>query len=848
LNWETGMNFINNNVIETQKLSGLTDQQVLASREKHGWNVVQAEKQHRLFTVIKEIAAEPLFIILVCTAAIYLILGETGEAVIMLIALAFVSGISIYQENRSRSAVDALKKLSAPLAKVIRNSLTNEINAEDLVVDDLIVLEDGNLVPADAVILQQNDFSVNESILTGESLPVIKETEGSKIFQGTMIMTGSCTARIVAIGKQTELGKIGESLEAIEEVKTPLQEQIKSFVKMMVAAGAVAFLIVWGVNYYLSKDILHSLLHGLTLAMSVLPEEIPVAFSTFMALGAYHLYKKKVIARSPHTVETLGAATVICADKTGTITENEMRLSAIYDFAQDKIYDYTSDQIQFNTVLEYAMWSSETAPFDPMEKSIHSAYATVAPKDRRPDFKLIHEYPLGGKPPIMTHVFSNQQNERIIACKGGVEGVLNQTKLTSQQKEHILKITRQLASKGFRLLGVGRSDFRDQNFPATQQEFVFEFLGLIGFYDPPKKNMKDILQKFYSAGINVKMITGDYSETAIAIANQIELKNSSAVLTGDQVIAMSDQELKFNVGSVNIFARMFPDAKLKVIEALKANGEVVAMTGDGVNDGPALKAAHIGIAMGLRGSEVAKSAASLVLADDDLFHMTEAVALGRRIYENLKKAIQYIISIHIPIILIVTMPLLLMWKYLDIFSPVHVIFLELIMGPTCSVIFEREPIEPDSMQKNPRKMSTTFFSWPELSMSIFQGLMITLACLALGYYFMEAGKSEVFVRTIIYSTLIFSNLFLTLANRSFRHSVFTTLKNKNALIPIVLSISLAILFLSIYFHPLQRLFQFEEIPINTIGLCLAAAFAGVMWVEVYKWIKRIKTSDSLKVS
>jgi Ca2+-transporting ATPase len=350
--------------------------------------------------------------------------------------------------------------------------------------------------------------------------------------------------------------------------------------------------------------------------------------------------------------------------------------------------------------------------------------------------------------------------------------------------------------------------------------------------------MNDILQKFYGAGIQVKMITGDYSETAIAIANQIELKNSSAVLTGDQVIAMSDQDLKSNVGSINIFARMFPDAKLKVIEALKANGEVVAMTGDGVNDGPALKAAHIGIAMGLRGSEVAKSAASLVLADDDLFHMTEAVALGRRIYENLKKAIQYIISIHIPIILIVTMPLLLMWKYLDIFSPVHVIFLELIMGPTCSVIFEREPIEPDSMQKQPRKMSTTFFSWPELSMSIIQGLMITVACLALGYYFMEAGKSEAFVRTIIYSTLIFSNLFLTLANRSFHHSIFTTLRYKNILIPIVLSISLAILFLSIYFHPIQEIFQFEEIPVSTIGLCLAAAFVGVIWVEFYKWIKR----------
>lgn len=824
----------------SQKLSGLTDQEVLLSREKHGRNVVQAVKRHRLLIVIKEIISEPLFIILICTAAIYLVLGETGEAIIMLIALGFVSGISIYQENRSRSAVEALKKLSAPLAKVIRNSITLEIKAEDLVMDDLVVLEDGNLVPADAVLLKQNDFSVNESILTGESLAVFKEISGSnnRIFQGTMIMTGSCVAQVVAIGAQTELGKIGQSLEAIEGAKTPLQQQIKNFVKMMVAAGAIAFLVVWGVNYYLSKDILHSLLHGLTLAMSVLPEEIPVAFSTFMALGAYHLYKKRVIARSPHTVETLGAATVICADKTGTITENEMRLSAIYDFTQEKIYDYTENPAQFNIVLEYAMWSSETAPFDAMEKSIHAIYGVVAPVDKRTDYKLIREYPLGGKPPIMTHVFSNDKNERIIACKGGVEGVLNQCKLTIEKRENIFKITQQLASKGFRILAVGRSDFNDQPFPGTQHEFVFEFLGLIGFYDPPKKNMNEILKKFYGAGIQVKMITGDYSETAIAIANQIELKNSSAVLTGDQVVAMSDYELQSNVKSVNIFARMFPEAKLKVIEALKATGEVVAMTGDGVNDGPALKAAHIGIAMGQRGSEVAKQAASLVLVDDDLEHMTEAVALGRRIYENLKKAIQYIISIHIPIILIVTMPLLLMWKYLDIFSPVHVIFLELIMGPTCSVIFEREPIEPDSMQKQPRKMSTTFFSWPELSMSIIQGLMITLACLALGYYFMKAGESEEFVRTVIYSTLIFSNLFLTLANRSFHHSIFTTLQYKNVLIPIVLSISLAILFLSIYFHPIQQIFQFEEIPVSTIGLCLAAAFAGVIWVEFYKWMKR----------
>lgn len=805
-------------------------------------------EQNRLWQVIKEIATEPLFIILVCTAAIYILLGEFSEAVIMIIALGFVSGISIYQENRSRSAVAGLKKLTASLAKVIRNGVTQKIDTEELVVDDLIVLEDGDKVPADAIIIRQNDFSVNESILTGESLAVLKETEGpnNNVFQGTMIMSGSCVAQVTAVGKQSELGKIGQSLEEIEISRTPLQEQIKSFVKAMVGVGSIAFLIVWGINYYLSHDVLHSLLQGLTLAMSVLPEEIPVAFSTFMALGAYHLYKQKVIARSPHTVETLGAATVICTDKTGTITENEMRLAVIYDFINDKEYDYVAGVPSFNSVLEYAMWASEPTPFDAMEKSIHTVYASVAPNDKRLTYTQIHEYPLGGKPPIMTHVFSNNANDRIIACKGSVEGVLNQSILSADQRDKILSITKRFASKGYRILAVGRSDYSDPEFPLSQYKFEFQFLGLIGFYDPPKKNIATTLKKFYEAGIEVKMITGDYAETAVAIADQVGMKKGTGILTGDQVIEMNDNELRQQVRGVTIFARMYPVAKLKVIEALKANGEVVAMTGDGVNDGPALKAAHIGIAMGKRGSEVAKNAASLVLVDDDLFNMTEAVALGRRIYENLKKAIQYIISIHIPIILIVTMPLILMWDYINIFSPIHVIFLELIMGPTCSVIFENEPIEGNSMTRKPRKMSSTFFSMRELSLSIVQGLVITTVCLAMGYYFIQIGSSEATVRTIIYTTLIFSNLFLTLANRSFYYSVFTTIRYKNALIPLILSISLIVLFLSIYFYPLQRIFAFEAIAIKSIALCLGAAFAGVMWVEIVKWIRRKATPSESK--
>lgn len=825
-----------------ENFKGLSDDQININRAQYGANTTEVETHNRFWQVLKEIVAEPLFIILVGASLIYFILGDYNEGIIMLVALGFVSGISLYQENKSRSAVDALKKLASPHAKVIRNGAIIEITSGEVVMDDLIIVEDGNIVPADAKVLETHDFSVNESILTGEALPVFKEIKepNNTIFQGTMIMTGSCVAKVIAVGKQTAFGKIGQSLQEIEITKTPLQQQIKSFVRSLVGAGAIAFVIVWAINYYLSKSILHGLLHGLTLAMSVLPEEIPVAFSTFMALGAYHLYKKKVIARSPYTVETLGAATVICVDKTGTITENKMQISAIYDFGQNIIHDYTIEPFSFNVVLEYAMWSSEVDPFDTMEKSIHEVYSETAEIDKRPLYVPIHEYPLSGKPPIMTHVFSDKKTSNIIACKGGVEGVLSQSKLSEEQKKDIQNKTIMFASKGFRVLAIAKSNQDVTDLPVSQHDFEFDFLGLVAFYDPPKKNIKVILQQFYEAGINVKMITGDYSATAVAIANQVHLKNSLNVLTGDEVMEMNEQQLCEKVRDVNIFARMFPDAKLKVIEALKLSGEVVAMTGDGVNDGPALKAAHIGIAMGLRGSEIAKKAASLILMDDDLSHMVDAVALGRRIYENLKKAIQYIISIHIPIILIVTIPLLAFWKFTDFFSPIHVIFLELIMGPTCSIIFEKEPIEADSMSKQPRKMSSTFFSFNELSLSIIQGLIITIACLSLGYYFMINNSGESLIRTVIYTTLIFSNLFLTLVNRSFHYSIFTTLRYKNRLIPIILVLSLIILYLSIYFHPVQTIFQFEELKITDLFLCFVAAFLGVIWVEFYKLIKRKK--------
>ena len=516
-----------------------------------------------------------------------------------------------------------------------------------------------------------------------------------------------------------------------------------------------------------------------------------------------------------------------------------MSIEYVYDALSGKSYDVKNDSELPLELIEYSMWSSEIDPFDPMEKTIHNLYGKITKLDKRAQFKQIHEYPLGGKPPMMTHVFSNENNEIIIAAKGAPEAILNQCNLPQSKIKEIEMQSHKYASMGYRVLGVGKGIWHERNWPVSQQEFEFEFSGLIAFQDPPKENIKQTIKIFNNAGIVVKMITGDYPETAVAIATQINLPHSTEVLTGQDIIELTKSQLQEKVKSVNIFARMFPEAKLKIIDALKENGEVVAMTGDGVNDGPALKAAHIGIAMGNRGSEVAKSAASLILTDDDLSHMTDAVALGRKIYSNLKKAIQYIVSIHIPIILIVALPLLLSWHFTNIFSPVHVIFLELIMGPTCSIIYENEPMEPDTMFKKPLKTGATFLSLKQLTISIVQGLMITAGCLFLGFYYMNAGSNDETIRTIIFISLLFSNIFLTLINRSFVYSIFKTIFYKNNLVPIILITSLLLMFVLLYVPTMRTLFGLTQLNFNQIFLCFSVAMISTVWIELYKWIKRI---------
>jgi len=827
--------------VKNFNIKGLSTAEVLVSKNKFGNNTVVYKKENIFLKTIKQFLFDPMIILLLVASTIYFISGKTSDGIFLASAIILITLLSSYQNSRSRNAIEKLKEFSKPTCKVIRNGETISIKTEELVVGDSLLVEEGSSIAADATIIQANDFSVNESILTGESFAVVKENT-DVIFQGTMVASGLAVATITAIGSETKLSKIGKSLENIEEEKTPLEIQIGNFVKKMAITGAIVFLIVWGLNYYNSMNVFDSLLKSLTLAMSILPEEIPISFTTFMALGAWRMMKKGIIVKQMKTVETLGSATVICIDKTGTITENQMSLSKIFTLESNKITSLESDLSDVeNQLLTTSMFASEVIPFDPMEIALHEMYAKKIPKNDHAKFKMVHEYPLSGKPPMMTHVFQNKSGNRIIAAKGGNEAILAISKLSKQEIKKINDASNELASEGYRILAVAEANFEGTNYPKTQQEFSFIFKGLVAFYDPPKKNIAAVLQHFYKAGITVKIITGDNNETTTSIAKQIGFAGYQKSISGDELMQLSDKDLKKRVQEINLFTRMFPEAKLRIINALKSNNEIVAMTGDGVNDGPALKASHIGIAMGKKGTEIAKQAASLILVKDDLSNMVDAIAMGRKIYSNLKKAIQFIISIHIPIILTVFIPLALGWIYPTIFSPIHIIFLELIMGPTCSIVYENEPMEKNTMSQKPRPFTDTFFNWKELSISIIQGLVITLGTLFVYQYAVYFNYSEATTRTMVFTCLVTANIFLTLSNRSFYYSIITTIRYKNNLIPIITAITIGITGLLLYVPPLTRFFKFEHLDGLQLGLSIGIGFIVVIWYEVVKIVKRNTT-------
>ncbi|MDO5509249.1 MAG: cation-translocating P-type ATPase [Weeksellaceae bacterium] len=832
-------------------LVGLTDEELNQSRITYGYNQTSNPNKETWYSLLLDIVKEPMLLLLIAVAVIYVIVGNYSEALFMLGAIIVVSSISFYQDNRSKKALQALEKLNEPLSTVIRNGEIRQIPTNEIAVGDLCIIEEGKMINADGQIVYSSDFSVNEASLTGESYSVFKsaESEDRKVYSGTLVVSGLAVIKVEHIGSQTKLGKIGQSIFEIKEESSPLHNQIASFVKKMAAIGIIVFLIIWGYSFWQSGDFIESLLVGLTLAMSILPEEIPVAFTTFMALGAWKLMQEGIIIKKSSVIETLGSTTVICTDKTGTITENSMQLPLLFNYGTFRTYEAEEfSNPELSQLIEYAMWSSEPVPFDPMEKTIHEVYSQTLQTDKRKDFAMVHEYPLEGKPPMMTHVFQDASGQRVIAAKGAPEALLEVSNLSIDEKQRLRKQIAYFGKQGYRVLGVGKADFQGDDFPEKQQNLNFEFLGFTVFYDPPKKGIQDVFEKIYNAGIKVKVITGDNADTTNAIAQKAGIHNDAPALNGSEIVELSQPEKMELTRKTTLFTRMFPQAKLETVNALKQDGEVVAMLGDGVNDAPALKAAHIGVAMGNKGTEIAKAAAMMVITNDDLGKLITAIAAGRRIYANIKKAIRYIISIHIPIILTVSLPVLFGWAYPHIFTPVHVIFFELIMGPTCSIVYENEPMEKNTMLRMPRKKTETFLNFKELGMSIIQGLAISAGVLFVYHMAINDGMSEETTRAMVFATMIFANIFLSLVNRSFVYSVLETLTNRNKLFPIVIVVTLLLLLAILYIPTLAGFFKLNSLSLKDLGVTVLVAAVSVFWFELYKWFRfaKLRTMNAEK--
>jgi P-type Ca2+ transporter type 2C len=826
--------------------SGLRKSEIPSLLKEFGKNVLGPDKQHGFLHAIWAIIKEPMFLMLVFASALYFVLGQTDEGMLMLIAMCFVVAISIYQETKSSRALKALKEFTQARIAVIRDQREEMILTEELLPGDVMILSEGDKVPADAVILHANDLTVNESVITGESFPVEKNEHfgSNQLFQGTLIDSGSCYARVSLTGIHTVLGKIGKSLNDHTTSKTALQKQISHFVKWLTAFGLAAFVAIWLINFIHSRDVLQSLLLGLTLAMSAVPEEIPVAFSTFMALGSVNMAKLGIITREAKTIENLGAVNVICLDKTGTITKNKMEVKEVYHYETGQVKGPDDGaETGINHVLLFARMACEKEPFDSMEKAIRDAYQKYDQTEYFKKMHVVHEYLLGGIPPMMTHVYETDKGIWV-AGKGAPERILKICKLDSDTLNKQEKIVSVMASSGFRVLGVCSAIHLVSAFPEKQDDFNWKFEGFLSLYDPPKENVRETFEKWYQAGISIKLITGDYPATALNIAAITGLRYGQDYLTGEQIMNLPEEILRKCVVDINMYVRMFPEAKLKVVNALKANQQIIAMTGDGVNDALALKSADIGVAMGSKGTEVAKEASDLVITDDDLDKITDSIAEGRKIYANFKKAVRYIISIHIPIILTASLPLVFGWKYPNVFMPVHIIFMELIMGPTCSVFFEKEPVESGIMKSKPRPFRQNIFSGKELQMSILQGMLISAGLLTLYFYFMQHGYELKYVRTTVFNTLILSNIFLTFTNRSFTESIVKTLSYKNALAPWVIFISLGFLITINTVSFLRDIFQLSLLTMFHYFICLIVSLFSVCWFELIKgWRRGLRVAD-----
>ena len=840
--------------------AGLTESEARRRLAREGFNELPRGEKRTTLRIIVEVMREPMLALLAGGGAIYLMLGDIQEALILLAFGSLSIVITVVQESRTERVLEALRDLTSPRALVIRAGERKRIAGREVARGDLVVLSEGDRVPADAVLLKSNELEADESLLTGESAPVRKLANTSAnasragrpggddlpfVFSGALIVRGSGIAEVIATGQRSEIGKIGQSLGTIETEPPRLQTETRRMVRIFALAGgavSAAAVLLFG---FLRGGWLAAVLAGITLGMSLLPEEFPVVLTVFMAMGAWRISRARVLTRRATAIEALGSATVLCTDKTGTLTENRMTIAELRlpDATRFRPGIANSPELlrpEFQQLVRYGVLASAPEPFDPMEKAFHQLAADQggAQMATPAGWKLVKTYGIRPELLAVTQVWEAPgEQDYVVAAKGAPESIQKLCRLMADETNQVKGAVDAMAATGQRVLGIACGRIPRQPLPNLPDEFALKFLGLSGLADPLRPSVSAAIAECRSAGIRVVMITGDHPATAAAIAAEAGL-DAGRIVTGEALLHLSDSELAKQVRVTSIFARIMPEQKLRVVNALKTNGEIVAMTGDGVNDAPSLKSAHIGIAMGGRGTDVAREASSIVLLDDDFGSIVRAIRLGRRIYDNLRKAMGFIFAVHVPIAGLALAPLISGLPI--IFGPIHIAFLEMIIDPVCSLVFEAEVAETDIMSRLPRSPTQPLFTPGFIGWCLAQGIAAFALPLTIYFLAIRNGMPENEVRAITFFSLVTAILALIFVNRSFRASLSSALLRQNPALIVVLITVTVILALSLRWSFARNLFQFGPLHADDLAVVLGAGLAvmGILEAAKYAWKKQ----------
>ena len=801
---------------------GLGEAEARARLAADGPNALPAQAQGSVFALLASVLREPMFLLLLGAAAIYLVLGDLTEALVLAASIVVVIAITVIQERRTERTLEKLRDLSSPRALVIRDGVEQRIPGRDVVRGDLLALHEGDRVPADARLVEANGLEVDESLLTGESFAVAKHCggEASQVFSGTVIVRGSGRAVVTATGAASELGRIGASLAQAQPVRTGLERETARIVRI-IALGALVLCVAVAMLYVAKRgDPLGAMLAGLTLAMAAVPEEFPVVLTVFLALGAWRIARHGVLTRRMPAIETLGSATVLCCDKTGTLTENRMRLVRALALGSEA------------DLVATAALASEPQPFDPMERALVEA---ARERGITGEGTLVRRYPLSDAFLAVAHAWRQDSGDAVLAVKGAPEAILHACPASRSTREWAAHAVQDAAAHGLRVLGVARARVAEAALPASPAQAPLEFLGLVALADPIRASVPGAIALCRRAGIRVVMITGDHPATAAAIARQAGL-DATHVVAGPALDAMDDAALEQVAAATQVFARVRPEQKLRLVRALQARGEVVGMTGDGVNDAPALRAADIGIAMGRRGTDVAREAAALVLLDDDFSAIVGTVRLGRRIHDNIRNAMRYLLAVHVPLAGMSLVPLALGWPLFV--YPVHVVFLEFVIDPACSIVFEAERSDRRVMDRPPRPRAERLFTGASVAIGLLLGFGVFLATALVFGAMLLQGRPEDEARAASFATLVLGNLALILANRSPHATMIETAMRANRAFWIVLTLAVAALLGTIYVPAVAAVFRFSPLGGATLAAACAAGFASVLWYDVLKLLSR----------